>query len=306
MMQNTEMTEYVSKIIERYELGNIEDCKKINTGFNRVVYSINDKYILKICVNIAKEPGVKNEIAFYNSNDSLYCPKLIFSDETKSIIPYVYTIEKKIIGKNLFEIWTDLNATERERILFELIKVLKKIHKPVDDEKYNIGSLIDEFDRNLERCIVNNIFSRDEIEYLKTLEGAMPQYLNDVKIGYIHGDVHFDNIIISHDGLKLIDFECYSPAPLDKEFDSINRMIRNPSSFIVDDSLNLHYNKRDFKTIMNIFKELYPEVCKNKNFDNRLIIYDCLNSIKWIYHFPEHKLYHEVLFKNSKRLIKKI
>lgn len=134
----------------------------------------------------------------------------------------------------------------------------------------------------------------------------MPQYLNDVKIGYIHGDVHFDNIIISHDGLKLIDFECYSLAPLDKEFDSINRMIRNPSSFIVDDSLNLHYKKSDFKTIMTIFKELYPEVCKSKNFDNRLIIYDCLNSIKWIYHFPEHKLYYEVLFKNSKRLIKKI
>ena len=85
MMQNTEMTEYISKIIERYELGNIEDCKKINTSFNRVVYSINDKYILKICVNVDKEPGVKNEIAFYNNNDNLYCPKLIFFDETKSI-----------------------------------------------------------------------------------------------------------------------------------------------------------------------------------------------------------------------------
>ena len=103
--------------------------------------------------------------------------------------------------------------------------------------------------------------------------------------------------------MKLIDFESCSTSPIDKEFDSINRMVRNPNSFAIDNS-NIVYKKEDYNMIMDMFKELYPELCNEEDFDNRLIIYDCLNSMKWINVYPDHEQYHKTLFNDSRKLIK--
>ena len=133
----------------------------------------------------------------------------------------------------------------------------------------------------------------------------MKSDLEDAKCGFIHGDVHFNNIILSQDGLKLIDFECYMVAPIDKEFDTINRMIRNPGSFIMNGESGFYYDPNDYLIIMDLLKEFYPEICCEKEFENRLLIYDCLNSMKWISKFPDYQLYNGILLEKSKKLIKK-
>lgn len=290
------------KIVFRYfNLEEIKEIIKLKKGFSRLVFSVNDKYVIKICVNQAKENQMQNEKDFYINNKAIYTPNLIIFDDSKKILPYIYSIEQKINGKNLFELWPKFNQTSKERFLDELVKILKLIHQPIiiNDEKRL--EIISKFNLLLDKCISKNIFSCDEIKYLKQLEYYMKKYFSDAKFGYIHGDLHFNNMFWTEEGIKLIDFENYGIAPLDKEFDSIWRMARDPNSFLSDKKIC--QNPTDYKIIKDYLKEIYPEVCNQTNFESRLLIYDCLNSINWIYYYPSYERYHKILFHDSKKLL---
>jgi len=159
------------------------------------------------------------------------------------------------------------------------------------------------YDDYLNITIISNILSSEKVQYLSELRHIFHMYFEDAVFGFIHGDLQFNNIIYSSDGLKLIDFECYDVAPLDKEFDSISRMVRNPNSFIKKTSQS-PVEPKDFEEILPLIIQYYPEVCQENNFDNRLLIYDCINSLKWLAIYPQHKPYHDILFNKSKKLIK--
>ena len=116
------------KIVFRYfNLEEIKEIIKLKKGFSRLVFSVNDKYVIKICVNQAKENQMQNEKDFYINNKAIYTPNLIIFDDSKKILPYIYSIEQKINGKNLFELWPKFNQTSKERFLDELVKILKLI-----------------------------------------------------------------------------------------------------------------------------------------------------------------------------------
>ena len=159
------------KIVFRYfNLEEVKEIIKLKKGFSRLVFSVNDKYVIKICVNQAKENQMQNEKDFYINNKAIYTPNLIIFDDSKKILPYIYSIEQKINGKNLFELWPKFNQTSKERFLDELVKILKLIHQPIiiNDEKRL--EIISKFNLLLDKCISKNIFSCDEIKYLKQLE----------------------------------------------------------------------------------------------------------------------------------------
>lgn len=303
-MKQIELIDSIEKIFNYYGLGIIKSCSELKQGFNRSVIDINGIYVLKICVNQENELGIKREIEFYKHNQCIYFPKLIVSDTSKKILPFIYTIEKKINGKNLFDIWLNIDQKEKEEILCKLVEILKKIHKPVSSKEYNILEILEKFDTLCKKNIAKNIFSLEEIRYLRELKNYIEYYLKNVKIGYIHGDLHFNNIILTNDEIKLIDFENYGIAPIDKEFDTINRMVRDPNSFLSKDNVSAYHDPQNYRIIMDYLKFAYPEICNQENYSDRLLIYDCLNSLKWIYYYPDYERYHDVLFRKSKRLLR--
>ena len=152
-MANNELLKYLKTILEKYNLCDINECSELKVGFNRAVFDLNDKFILKICINHDKEQGVKNEISFFKNNSSLYCPNLLAADDSKQLIPYVYTIEEKIKGQILFNIWGKLNYQEKRNIVLNLVEILKKIHSIKCDIKYNPIEITELFDNYLKKCI---------------------------------------------------------------------------------------------------------------------------------------------------------
>lgn len=305
-MNELQIVNSIKMIFRYYHLGTVNICSKINNGFSRMVFNVNNMYIIKICVNHEKEGNINNELSFYSNHYGDYYPNLIVYDDTKKILPYIYTIEEKINGNNLFEIWSTIDDKSKKKILFSLVEVLRKIHKTVEPFQYNELTFLNQFDELYQKCIKRNIFSKKETEYLQSLRLHMIEPLHNAKVGYIHGDLHFNNIFWTGDKIKLIDFENYGISYIDKDFDSLNRMSRNPSSFLYSDNKRIKCNFKDYEMIMDYFKEIYPEICKEEQYDDRLLIYDCINSIKWIYYYPNYKLYHDVLFQNSKKLVKKL
>ena len=294
----------VRKILEEK---NIKDPKIIplHTGFNRKSFCVNDKYIIKICINAGNDTKILNEINFYKQNNgSKYYPKLLSYDTSKSIIPYIYTIEEKINGKLLFDIWGNLSNKERIEYLNQLLVILKSIHKTVNNIDGYASNLANTYSNYLQRCKILEVFNNQELEYLSALKEIILNSFDNAKMGYIHGDIHFNNIIVDEDKLKLIDFENYNKAPIDLEFDSIYRMVRNPNSFVQNGESSKYFNPKDYPMIIDFFKKSYPNICQQDGFDDRIIIYDCLNSIKWIAKYPNYQLYRNVLFNDSKKLKK--
>jgi len=298
-----DIIELVHIICKSNGINNIKSCVRMNLGFNRAVYNVNNEFVIKICTNVEKEDGIINEVNLLSNNYNDYMPKLYAFDLSKSIVPYMYTIEEKINGANLFDIWGEMSYVTREECLSNLIKIMRNIHQLNECEDIVLNKLISQFEGNINKLFEKGLLPKEKIEYLNYLKTKLPLYFENAKFGFIHGDIHFNNLILTNNGLKLIDYECYGMGVLDKDFDSINRMVRNPNSLIKKGIQN-QVDSSDYKSIMPYLIENYPEVCSNSDFDNRLLIYDCFNSLKWLIVFPEHKPYHDILFSKSKKLIK--
>ena len=303
MLNGETIDNLIAEIVSLNNLGEIKCCERLNIGYSRIVYRINEEYVIKICVNEENEHGIRNEIKYFTRDSNDFHPRLISYDDTKSIIPYVYTIEENIKGKNLFEVWGVLSDEKRDEAFDELISILKGINSIVDvDTSLFIRKLEDEFERYFDAVVKVKILNNDQLKHLKKIKETIKIYFKNAKCGFIHGDLHFNNIIYSEGQIKIIDFENFGLSFVDREFDSINRMIRNPNSFIKKGQQE-KVNECDYKSMMGEFEKRYSSVCSLDNFNKRLLIYDCINSLKWLPKFPNHKLYYEVLFEKSKSLI---
>lgn len=56
--------------------------------------------------------------------------------------------------------------------------------------------------------------------------------------------------------------------------------------------INYGFNKDNFETI------------NNDKIDDRLLFFDCLNSLMWLEKYPKYELYNDILFNKSKKLLR--
>jgi len=151
---------------------NIEEAKtieKIEIGFTNKIYSINNRYIIKVCENKDNEKMFEREVFFYNFfKDKISIPKIMVFDTSKRIYDKIFMIYPKIQGDNLYAKWHIINNNEREFIIKELCENLKIIN----NEPYE--NFIKEFKLNADvdwrKTIINKInHSLKEIEEIKLL-----------------------------------------------------------------------------------------------------------------------------------------
>lgn len=299
------INEAIIKAIEKNINEKIISIKQINSGYSRIVFMINDKYILKIVTSPIKDNDTIKEVDFLLNNNLEFIPKVIFSDFTKKSIPYLYYLERKINGKSLLLKWPLLKENEKYQILIQLLENLEKLHSLDYNSNFNnncLDSLLQEYDNYLNKIIDSNILNKEKIYYLYELKNIIPKLLEGAKTGLIHGDLHFNNILInSANKISIIDFERLNFSFVEREFDPINRMSRNPNSFNPNSKIVLA--DYDFRNIMNFIRNNF-ETGNNNKFDDRLLFFDCLNSLMWLVKYPEYELYNEILFSKSKKLLK--
>ena len=114
--------------------------------------------------------------------------------------------------------------------------------------------------------------------------------------------MHFNNILVNaNNEISIIDFEKIKRSFVERELDPINRMSRNPNSFNTNSEIIL--TDYDFRNIMNFIKNNF-EVINGDKFDDRLLLFDCLNSLMWLEKYPKYELYNDILFNKSKKLLR--
>jgi len=125
----------VKKIFKEHNLGEVKTFQKIEIGFTNKVYTINEKYILKVCEDVTNEEKFEIEVFFYNFfKDKIPVPDIKVFDKSKSIYGKFFMIYSKIEGDNLYAKWHLLNNEQRKIIIKKLCDILKVINKSPYDE----------------------------------------------------------------------------------------------------------------------------------------------------------------------------
>src|SRR3989339_673741 len=146
----------IKNIFKKYNLGAVKSVKKIDIGFTNKVYSINNKFILKVCADENNEENFKKEVYFYDFlKNKILVPEIKVFDKSKDIYERYFMIYLKIEGDNLYSKWHLLNNDERRNILKQLCSILKIINKSPYKKfakKFKINSSMNWHDK-----IINNI-----------------------------------------------------------------------------------------------------------------------------------------------------
>ena len=298
------LNETIIQKIEKKINEKIISIKQINSGYSRMIFMINNRYILKIVTNPVKDNDTIKEVNFLLNNDNLeFIPKVIFSDFTKKSFPYVFYLERKINGESLLLKWPLLKENEKQQILVQLLEKLEKLHSlDYNFDNNCLDLLLKEYDNYLNKIIESNILNKEKIYYLYELKNIIPKLFEGAKTGLIHGDLHFNNILVNaNNEISIIDFEKIKRSFVERELDPINRMSRNPNSFNTNSEIIL--TDYDFRNIMNFIKNNF-ETINNDKIDDRLLFFDCLNSLMWLEKYPKYELYNDILFNKSRNLLR--
>lgn len=286
------MQDFIKKVLKNIKpiLGSINEVKKINVGFTNTLYSLDNKYILKICNKKDNESNFKKEINFYLENkENNYIPKLLYYSIDKIDAPYFYEILEKVEGSSLYNVWHTFNEEQRKNIIKKITVIMKMFHsiKPnsLDWCKY----INNEIQFYLEKIINEyNYFNKKELEMIDKAIKLFSKYLINNDFTLVHNDIHFDNIIYNKGDIKIIDFERSMIAPKDYELDIFFRMTRMPEKFASEEA-EKYVNSSDYAMIPIYMKNFYPEIVNIKYLDQRLAIYDILYFLKQAYNYPKIK-----------------
>ena len=267
------------KNIEKIIGESVQSIDKITYGYTNEIYSINGRYILKICINERNKENFKRASLFcqkYYKN--INCPKVLYSCLTTD---NVWQIEYEFEGENLFFKWDRLNKDEKEDVVKKICKELRKIHEI---------SVMGVFKSNFKPEDWKSKFKEDifkKIDYLENkgisfdgLYEKIKEYitqnldvLDETDFRVCHTDMHFDNIMIDDDNnIKILDYDRLRVSSIDYELNVFNIMSKTPE-LVVNDELKGLVKEEDYSELLSMIRKNYPEMFKFGFLNERLNIY---------------------------------
>ena len=301
--------EIINSIFTENGLWKISNIKKLNIWFTNEVYNIDDKYILKICLDVENEKNFKKEVFLskYFQN-KIPVPEVIIYDNSKKILNNDFIIYKKISWVNLYSKWHLLKNKDRKIIINNLCSILGFINK-VDflslkkDLDINLGKswkelILEEINNSLEKLSQNMILEDNFVLKIRNYVKKNKEVLNEVSIWLLHTDIHFDNILINDDNeiIWILDFERSRIWSIDFELDIIRRMQEFPKKYICQE-YEEYAKDEDYESLMYWFNEFYWELFNFKNLEIRLNLYSINHDLDTLISYPNDQKLKEYIKK---------
>ncbi len=278
----------------------IESLYEINAGFNNTLFSVNNKYIIKVCTNTELEISFEKEYNFYKSNSSnKSIPKLYKYDNTKKEVNYLYEIIEKLNGNTLYYYWYKMNEIEREETIKKLISIIKSFHN-IKANEYDWAKVIKE---EIQKRIKDNkdLFSDEDYDIIIKSLNKYDEILKDNYFALIHNDLHFDNIIYDNGNIKIIDFNDCLSAPIDFEFRQLYICQYKPWKW-ANIEMDPYQKEKDYKNIWNYIKKYYDKLNDINYLEERMIIYRIWNDSEHLKKYHSKELIDSVV-ENSKKIL---
>ena len=267
-------------LIETILQKKVKSTKDLSIGCDQDVYLIETEDIKYIAKQPRKDlTKIDNEIFAINSLSPFYIPipKLIYNNNS-------FLLESYIEGKNLKENYS-------ENYFIELGSYVRKIH---EIELEGFGNIIHgkgEYKTELEFLLSyldyknNNIVSKNIMKEndIKDITEKNINLFQDKKSFFMHGDIHFGNVIIYKDRINgIIDFGDIVACSIEYDLALFYCKIKNENvwtSFIK--GYNKTYREKKFQIYLFVF---FIWLLEEKSIESNDIYYNkflkCLNEIK--------------------------
>ncbi len=267
------------KGIEKIIGESVQSIEKITYGYTNAIYSINGRYILKICINERNKENFKRASLFCQKyHESINCPKVLYSClDTDNI----WQIEEQVEGENLFFKWNRLTKNEKEDVMRKICKELKKIHEIPVMDVFESNFKPEDWKNKFKKDIFKKIDSLknkgmnfvDLYEKIKKYMAQNLEVLDETDFRVCHTDMHFDNIMIDGDNnIKILDYDRLRISSLDYELNVFNIMSKTPE-LIANEKIKKQLKKEDYSELLSMIQKNYPEMFKFNFLNKRLNIY---------------------------------
>ena len=267
------------KEIEKIIGESVQSIEKITYGYTNEIYSINGRYILKICINERNKENFKRASLFCQKyHESINCPKVLYSClDTDN----VWQIEEQVEGENLFFKWNRLTKNEKEDVMRKICKELKKIHEIPVMDVFESNFKPEDWKNKFKKDIFKKIDSLknkgmnfvDLYEKIKEYIAQNLEVLDKTDFRVCHTDMHFDNIMIDDDNnIKILDYDRLRISSIDYELNVFNIMSKTPE-LVVNDELKGLVKKEDYSELLSMIQKNYPEMFRFNYLNERLNIY---------------------------------
>ncbi|MCL2540117.1 MAG: aminoglycoside phosphotransferase family protein [Firmicutes bacterium] len=296
------MEKIVQQIIEQHQelFGTQPAVSKINAGFTNTIFSVADKFILKICHDAGNEEEFAVEIDFYLRNkEKPYMLELLAYSTDKTKSPFYYTVIEKANAPSLYDIWHTFTEEQREEVVCKICNIMKDFHKH-KGKSLNWGEYIKGYyEEHLAVLIKQKQLTEDEILLVREAMEKFGFYLKSNDFVLIHNDMHFDNIFYKDGNLKLIDFESSRFNPVDKELEIIYYMAEMPWKHASEENEKF-VKAEDYTTLIHYFKKHYPEMFDVPYLEKRIAIYHLRDALDQYGRFTKANELHERIIKLSR------
>ena len=267
------------KEIEKILGESVQSIEKITYGYTNKIYSINGRYILKICINERNRKNFKRASIFCQKyHESINCPKVLYSCLNTN---NPWQIEEQVEGENLFFKWNRLNKDEKEDVVRKICKELRKIHEiPVMDVFKN-NFKPEDWKSKFKKDILKKIDSLKNkginftnlYEKIKEYITQNLEVLDETNFRVCHTDMHFDNIMIDDDNnIKILDYDRLRISSIDYELNVFNIMSKTPE-LVANEKIKKQVKKEDYSELLSMIQKNYPEMFKFDFLNKRLNIY---------------------------------
>ncbi len=284
----------IKQIFNKHNLENIKNFKKIASGVSNPVYSINNKYILRIKNDNIKHKFQK-ETYLYNlikQKTKLPVPKTIAINSSKDIIPNEYMITTKLPGKTLKQTVPSLNNKLKQNLAKELGTALAQLHSikfkhsgqfSIKNKSQNFKKIkAQSWSRNIQKDYTkalktlksNNLLNKTLINKIKNMLKTNKHLLNIKFVpSLIHSDFNSENILIHKNKISaIIDYEWSFSGHSEYDLGTIQRRLFQ--------AVNLNDQKQDF---FKAYEKIIKRPKNKKEFEQLYGILSCLKIISWLH-----------------------
>lgn len=296
MNPDTKLTLDQIKIICRRHGIAYRSHERITAGFTHEVHLLNNDMVLKL-FNTTDSRHFETESATLALHADFPKPELIASHASANEVDRSYVIMTYIEGHSLGSKWHLATEAQREVLIEDICRALKTINQinPSDvrlaeKDTWEEGILRDGKERIARLVSKKVIDSATADKTVKTLE-INSYALANSKLYPDYWDIHFDNFIVD-DNFKLqalIDLENVWLTALDYPLFVVHKQTNEPKKYLREAD-EQYADKRDYKNLMDWYRQYYPEMFEFDNLDSRLKVYQLLDTLHLLLdwsHVPE-------------------
>lgn len=209
----------IERIFQAHDLGEVQTIAELARRSVKGVLLINGAYVLRL--------EQQRNTRFYAEKQAYHAlqatevpvPRVVALDTSGLRIPYSYLLLTYLPGDPLIDVWPTLSRQAREKVAFEAGAHLARLHNVSLDFCGNLGLGQPHFNNFYEYALdfcaryvlpasQTRLYTATMHERLAMLLHICRPYLQHIAPKFVHGDYHFENILVENETVTgIIDVE---------------------------------------------------------------------------------------------------